>query len=81
MGQAALLLVALDDLLVAYDDLVGVEVGVAAGTSLAQQIPALVEGHLELTDALRTAHAVDHPVGFPEGGYLKAVFATVTPSR
>jgi 23S rRNA (cytosine1962-C5)-methyltransferase len=36
---------------------------------------------VELTDALRTAHAVDHPVGFPEGGYLKAVFATVTPSR
>ena len=30
-----------------------------------------------LADALRTAHAVDHPVGFPQGGYLKAVFATV----
>lgn len=24
----------------------------------------------------RTAHAVDHPVGFPEGAYLKAIFAT-----
>lgn len=30
-----------------------------------------------LVDALRTSHAVDHPIGFPEGGYLKAVFATV----
>ena len=30
-----------------------------------------------LADALRTAHAVDHPIGFPQGGYLKAVFATV----
>jgi len=26
----------------------------------------------------RTAHAVDHPIGFAEGAYLKAVFARVT---
>ncbi len=25
----------------------------------------------------RTGHPVDHPIGFPEGAYLKAVFATV----
>lgn len=25
----------------------------------------------------RTAHAIDHPIGFPEGAYLKALFATV----
>ncbi len=30
-----------------------------------------------LTQAVRTDHAVDHPVGFIEGSYLKAVFATV----
>lgn len=36
---------------------------------------------LSLTDAIRTAHAVDHPVGFPEGAYLKALFATVSARR
>ncbi|MEY4175242.1 MAG: hypothetical protein RI900_2407 [Actinomycetota bacterium] len=30
-----------------------------------------------LTNPRRTAHADDHPVGFPEGAYLKAVFARV----
>lgn len=30
---------------------------------------------LELRDALMTGHAVDHPVSFPEGAYLKAIFA------
>lgn len=30
-----------------------------------------------LVQETRTAHAVDHPVGFPEGAYLKSVFATV----
>jgi hypothetical protein len=25
----------------------------------------------------RTGHPLDHPVGFPEGAYLKAVFARV----
>jgi 23S rRNA (cytosine1962-C5)-methyltransferase len=28
-----------------------------------------------LRDIERTAHAADHPIGFPEGGYLKCVFA------
>ena len=30
-----------------------------------------------LSNPRRTAHADDHPVGFPEGAYLKAVFARV----
>ncbi|MEZ5270864.1 MAG: hypothetical protein R2694_00965 [Ilumatobacteraceae bacterium] len=30
-----------------------------------------------LTELRRTAHAVDHPVTFPEGAYLKAVLADV----
>jgi 23S rRNA (cytosine1962-C5)-methyltransferase len=30
-----------------------------------------------LDELRRTAHAVDHPVTFPEGAYLKAVFAVV----
>ena len=34
-----------------------------------------------LTDVAHTAHAVDHPVGFSEGSYLKALFATVAPLR
>ena len=47
---------------------------------------ATVDGAAErsgvvLPDASRAAHAVDHPVGFTEGGYLKAVFATVTRLR
>ena len=33
--------------------------------------------HLEVFD--RTAQPIDHPVGFPEGRYLKAVFARVNP--
>jgi 23S rRNA (cytosine1962-C5)-methyltransferase len=28
-----------------------------------------------LRDVQRTRHALDHPIGFPEGAYLKAVFA------
>jgi 23S rRNA G2069 N7-methylase RlmK/C1962 C5-methylase RlmI len=34
-------------------------------------------GH-QLTIINETGHDEDHPVGFPEGAYLKAVFATVT---
>lgn len=30
-----------------------------------------------LTGVVRTGHAVDHPIGFAEGAYLKAVIATV----
>lgn len=31
-----------------------------------------------LTEIERTTHAVDHPIGFPEGAYLKTLFARVT---
>jgi 23S rRNA (cytosine1962-C5)-methyltransferase len=30
-----------------------------------------------LQEIERTTHAIDHPIGFPEGAYLKALFATV----
>ncbi|MCU1397441.1 MAG: hypothetical protein JWN62_550 [Acidimicrobiales bacterium] len=30
-----------------------------------------------LTEMLRTTHAADHPIGFPEGAYLKTIFARV----
>ena len=29
-----------------------------------------------LTEIERTGHALDHPIGFPEGAYLKCLFAT-----
>jgi 23S rRNA (cytosine1962-C5)-methyltransferase len=32
-----------------------------------------------LAEAVRTAHPLDHPVGFAQGAYLKAVFARVEP--
>jgi 23S rRNA (cytosine1962-C5)-methyltransferase len=31
----------------------------------------------QLRETRRTGHAVDHPIGFPEGAYLKAIFASV----
>jgi 23S rRNA (cytosine1962-C5)-methyltransferase len=30
----------------------------------------------DLDEIRRTGHALDHPIGFPEGSYLKALFAT-----
>jgi 23S rRNA (cytosine1962-C5)-methyltransferase len=37
---------------------------------------------VRLEEVARTAHAVDHPIGFPEGAYLKALFArTSRPGR
>ena len=30
------------------------------------------------TEIARTSHALDHPIGFPEGEYLKCLFATIT---
>lgn len=35
-------------------------------------------GH-DLVEVRRTGHAVDHPVTFPQGSYLKAMFARVVP--
>ncbi|MBN1562253.1 MAG: class I SAM-dependent methyltransferase [Anaerolineae bacterium] len=31
--------------------------------------------HRPLTELQRTGHALDHPIGFPEGAYLKCLFA------
>ncbi len=31
-----------------------------------------------ISEMLRTGHAADHPIGFPEGGYLKTLFARVS---
>jgi 23S rRNA (cytosine1962-C5)-methyltransferase len=35
------------------------------------------DANVTLSDTGHTSHAVDHPIGFPEGAYLKALFATV----
>jgi 23S rRNA (cytosine1962-C5)-methyltransferase len=37
----------------------------------------------EVVETRRTGHAVDHPIGFEFGGYLKAIFLDVrsTPTR
>ena len=32
---------------------------------------------VELREVQVTGHPVDHPIGFPEGAYLKAVFARI----
>ena len=37
-------------------------------------------GH-RLVEIERTAHPIDHPVGFAHGAYLKALFATVEPAK
>lgn len=37
------------------------------------------DGGHRLVEWLRTSHAIDHPVGFPEGRYLETVFARVDP--
>jgi 23S rRNA (cytosine1962-C5)-methyltransferase len=36
---------------------------------------------VRLQDVTRTGHGIDHPVGFAQGEYLKAIFATVIPGR
>ncbi|XWX05631.1 class I SAM-dependent rRNA methyltransferase (plasmid) [Aggregatilineales bacterium SYSU G02658] len=38
-------------------------------------IPAATAHRPDLTEILRTDHALDHPIGFPEGAYLKCWFA------
>lgn len=38
---------------------------------------AALEAGRPLNELRRTGHAVDHPIGFPQGAYLKALFATV----
>jgi 23S rRNA (cytosine1962-C5)-methyltransferase len=38
---------------------------------------AVRDGGRRLDEVERTGHAIDHPIGFPEGAYLKALFARV----
>lgn len=38
---------------------------------------AAKQAGVSLTDQRRTGHAIDHPIGFAQGGYLKALFARV----
>lgn len=44
-------------------------------------LDAAARAGVRLDDVRSTAHALDHPVGFPQGAYLKAVIATVRPVR
>jgi 23S rRNA (cytosine1962-C5)-methyltransferase len=37
---------------------------------------AAIAAGRRLNEIRRTGHGVDHPVGFPQGSYLKAIFAT-----
>lgn len=39
---------------------------------------AAASAGVTLREIRRTGHPVDHPIGFPQGAYLKAVFAAVT---
>lgn len=44
-------------------------------------IEAAHRAGFDLTDISETGHGVDHPIGFAQGAYLSATFATVTPAR
>ena len=46
---------------------------------LAAVTGAATRAGVRLDGVSHTAHAVDHPVGFPQGAYLKAIVATVHP--
>ncbi|RTL09747.1 MAG: class I SAM-dependent rRNA methyltransferase [Acidimicrobiia bacterium] len=46
-------------------------------TTIVEKAAGRAGVHLEVFD--RTAQPIDHPVGFPEGRYLKAVYARVNP--
>jgi 23S rRNA (cytosine1962-C5)-methyltransferase len=40
---------------------------------------AATRSGVALTEPARTGHGLDHPIGFPQGAYLKALFARVEP--
>ena len=51
----------------------------------ADEFYALVTGEIAENDhkaihTIRTGHALDHPIGFEQGAYLKAVLADVVPA-
>lgn len=52
----------------------------------ADEFHALVAGEIAENDMkpinmIRTGHALDHPIGFEQGAYLKAVLTDVVPAR
>jgi len=52
----------------------------------ADEFYALVTGEIAESDhkaqhTIRTGHALDHPIGFEQGSYLKAVLADIVPNR
>ena len=56
--------------------------GVLAMASCSTHIPAdtffdTVTRTVTLNEIERTGHALDHPIGFPEGAYLKCIYATL----
>jgi 23S rRNA (cytosine1962-C5)-methyltransferase len=42
---------------------------------------AATSAGVELREIRRTAHPVDHPIGFEHGAYLKTLYARVEPGR
>ncbi len=48
---------------------------IGADTFYATVNNAAREARRPLTEIARTGHALDHPIGFPEGAYLKCLFA------
>lgn len=40
----------------------------------------LADQNVRAINIVRTGHSVDHPIGFPEGAYLKAVLCDIIPS-
>jgi len=46
---------------------------------VAHTISAARQAGYRLVELERTEHAVDHPIGFPEGAYLKALYCRVHP--
>ncbi len=50
---------------------------VSADAFFASIHQSATEAKRELTEIRRTGHALDHPIGFAEGAYLKCLFASV----
>lgn len=48
---------------------------VTADQFYATVLQSAVDGKRSLQEIIRTGHALDHPIGFPEGAYLKTLFA------
>lgn len=49
---------------------------VSAEAFFACVLGAAAEAGRPLREIARTGHPLDHPIGFPEGAYLKCLYAT-----